>query len=309
MRARNRGLGTALAMGMALGLWAQGTDAVKQAYDNLKAAEAKKDAAGVKQWAAETSKAAREAIKNAKDDADGKATADYARQVDVYTEYSLFATAVQAQNPADTIALIEQLREQNPKSQYLGQAVGPYLHALQQSGQGAKAGEEAEKLAEDYPDSEDALLVACDYEQSKQRQAKVADYAQKLVTVMEGKAKPQGVSDEDWAKKKNTTLGLGYWYLGLAQSGANQFEAAAKSLKSAAPLLPAGSTVLGIGLFHLGLADYRMAKAGKGKGSRALLEEALKYSQQSAAIKSPLQQQAAENVKAIRGELGPARRK
>ncbi len=306
MRALTWGLGMALA---AAGLFGQGTDAVKQAYDNLKAAEAKKDAAGVKQWAAETSKLAREAVKSAKDDVDGRATAEYAKQVDTYTEYSLFSTAVQSQNPADTVALVDQLREQNPKSPYVAQAIGPYLRAMQQSGPGEKAGAEAEKLAADYPDSEDALLVACDYNQGKQRQQKVLDYAGKLVALMQGKAKPEGMSDEDWTKRKNTTLGLGYWYLGLAQISENQLEAADKSLRAAVPLLPPGSSVLGMGLFNLGLADYKMAKAGTGKPNRALLQDALKYSTQSAAIKSPLQQQAAANVKAIKGELGPATRK
>jgi hypothetical protein len=43
---------------------------------------------------------------------------------------------------------------------------------------------------------------------------------------------------------------------------------------------------------------------GQAKKSRAQIAEGLKFSEQSAALKSPLQAQAVKNVKAIRGELG-----
>jgi hypothetical protein len=40
--------------------------------------------------------------------------------------------------------------------------------------------------------------------------------------------------------------------------------------------------------------------------SRAMLQDALKFTQQSAALKSPLQQQAQNNVAAIKRQLGTA---
>jgi tetratricopeptide (TPR) repeat protein len=286
-----------------------GTDAVVQAYNKLKAAEAARDVAGIKQWAAETSRVAREAVKNAKDDEDGKKQADYARQVDIYTEYSLMAAAIQAKDPKDTVALVDQLRLQNPKSQYMTEAIGPYLNALRQTSGPEKAGETATELLNDFPDNEDALLMAADFSQSRKQPDKMLDYATRLVQVLQTKTAPAGVPAAEWEKQKNTKLGLGYWYQGLGYNSQGKFADADKALRQAVPLLPPGSSVLGVGLFNLGLADYKMAKAAKGKPNRALLEDALKFSQQSAAIKSPSQGQAAENAKAIRGELGtPARR-
>ncbi len=287
-----------------------GTDAVVQAYNKLKAAEAAKDAAGIKQWAAETSREAREAVKNAKDDDDGKKQADYARQVDIYTEYSLMAAAIQAKDPKDTIALVDQLRLQNPKSQYMTEAIGPYLNALRETGTAEKAGQAASEILKDFPDNEDALLMAADISQSRKEPDKMLDYATRLVQVLQTKAAPAGVPAAEWEKQKNTKLGLGYWYQGLGYNSQEKFAEADKALRQAVPLLPPGSSVLGVGLFNLGLADYKLAKETKAKPDRAMLEDALKYSQESAAIKSPSQEQAAENAKAIKGELGaPARRK
>ena len=284
---------------------AQSTDKLVDAYNKLKEAEAAKDAAGVMKWAAETSRIAREEQKTAAADEDGKRRADYARQVDTYTEYSLSATAMQAADPKDTIALVEALMSQNPKSQYLTQATGVYLRALQQTKQGDKANAAAEKILQTDPNNDDALLIAADYNQSHKRFSQSAEDGEKLVTAMQAKPKPEGASDADWDKMKRTKIGLGYWYAGVAYASQNKFAEADKALRAAVPSLPAGSEILGMGLFYLGLADYRLAKAGGGK---TMLQDALKYSQQSAALRSPMQTQAAANVKVIRGEVGPAKR-
>ncbi len=287
-----------------------GTDAVVRAYNKLKAAEAAKDAAGIKQWAAETSRVARDAVKNARNDDDGKKQADYARQVDIYTEYSLMAAAISAKDPKDTVTLVDQLRLQNPKSQYMTESIGPYLNALRETVGAEKAGEAATEILKDFPDDEDGLLMAADLSQSRKEPDRMLEYAMRLIQVLQTKAAPAGVPAEEWEKQKNTKLGLGYWYQGLGYNSQEKFAEADKALRQAVPLLPPGSSVLGVGLFNLGLADYRLAKETKGKPDRAMLEDALKYSQESAAIKSPSQEQAAENAKAIKGELGaPARRK
>ncbi|HSM78577.1 MAG TPA: hypothetical protein VLT57_13155 [Bryobacteraceae bacterium] len=286
---------------------AQDPDNLGFAYNNLKAAEGKKDAAAVKKWATESSRIARKIVQGAKDDEDGKHQADYARQVDTYTEYSLSATAMQSTTPADIISLFTALEQQNPKSQYLAQSAGVYLHALQQSGQAAQAGPAAERILGESPDSDDALLVAADYNLNQKRNAKTIEHATRLIDVLNAKQKPEAVSAEDWNKQKNTKLGLAYWYAGLAYSAENKFSEADKTLREALPLLEGNTQFLGIALFNLGLADYKLAKAN---GNKALLQDALKFSQQSAAIKGPLQTQAAANVKVIRAEVGTgARRK
>ena len=282
-----------------------GGDKLVDAYNKLKEAEGAKDAAGVLKWAAETSRIAREEEKTAASDEDGKRRLDYARQVDTYTEYSLSATAMQAADPKDTIALFEALTSQNPKSQYVAQATGAYLRALQQTKQGDKASAAAEKILENDPNNDDALLILADANQNHKRFAASAEDGEKLVAAMQAKPKPEGANDADWDKMKRTKLGLGYWYAGVSYASENKFAEADKALRAAVPSLPAGSEILGVGLFYLGLADYKLAKAG---GSKTMLQDALKFSQQSAAIKSAMQTQAAANVRAIRSEVGPAKR-
>jgi hypothetical protein len=87
---------------------------------------------------------------------------------------------------------------------------------------------------------------------------------------------------------------------GVTYSTQSKFADADKALRSALPLVKDNDQLLGMGAFHLGLANYRM---GSPKKSKALLSEALKYSQQSASIKNPYSGQAAKNVKVIQSEL------
>jgi tetratricopeptide (TPR) repeat protein len=172
---------------------------------------------------------------------------------------------------------------------------------LQQSGQAAQTGPAAEQVLAGDPKCDDALLFAADFNLNQKHNDKAIDYAGQLAEAVKAKAKPEGVADADWEKAKNAKLGLAYWYSGLAYNAAGKFGDADKVLRQAIPLLQDNQQALGVGLFNLGLADYKMAKAN---GNKPLLQDALKYSQQSAAIKGPLQTQAAQNVKAIRGELG-----
>lgn len=271
------------------------------AYNNLKASEGKKDAEGIRKWATESSRIARGIVQNAKNDDEGKRQADYARQVDVYTEYSLFAAATQSTAPADVINLFTALEQQNPKSQYLERAAGPYLHALQQGGRASEAGPAAERILVNNPDCDDALLIAADYSLNRKENAKAAEHAGKLVEVLNAQKKPDGVADADWEKQKNTKLGLAHWYAGIAYSGESKFAEADKSLRQAVPLIEGNNQYLGVALFNLGLADYKLAKSSRNK---ALLQDALNFSQRAAAIKGPFQNQAAANVRVIRTEMG-----
>lgn len=281
---------------------AGGADGVDLAYNNLKAAEGKNDPDAVAKWSAETSRQARKVEQSTQpSDDDAKARIDYAKQVDTYSEYSVYATVLKTTDPAKIIALVEPLEQRNPKSEYLSKSYGIYLNALRQTGQNDKAGEAAGREADRNPNNEDALLIAADYNIQRQNQEKALGYSTKLCEVMQAKTKPAELSDADWEKKKTTLLGAGYWMQGVVYSGQKKYLEADKALRAALPLLKSDSEMAGVGLFHLGVADYELGKSTK---KRALLQDALKFSRQSAAIKSPLQTQAQANVKAIGRQLG-----
>ncbi len=279
-------------------------DNTEIAYNNLKASEAKDDADGVMKWSAETSKAARKEIASFKAGVDDKSRLDYAKQVDTYTEYSVYAMSAKTTDPAKIVALTESLQQRAPESAYLSKAYGRYLTALQQTGQKEKAGTAAEQQLQRDPTNEDVLAFAASDNLQKNNQEKTLTYASKLAEVMQSKAKPDDIAEGDWAKKKQTMLGLAYWMEGVSYNGQHQYAKADKSLRSALPLVKENSQLLPIVLFHLGVADFELGKASK---SRTLMNDALSYSKQSAALKSPMQTEAANNVKAISRALGSRR--
>lgn len=280
---------------------------VATAHNVLKAAEGKKDPVAVKEWAGKTSQIARKvAAKPKPQDEDEqeswKATVDYAKQVDTYTEYSMYAAGLQSADPAQRIALYEAIEAQNPQSQYLAQMRGIYFLALRQAGQNDKALAFAEKVVETDQSNEDMLLVVADsYHNKKQNPEKVIALSQKLVELMQSKAKPEGVSDEDWAKRKTLLTGLGWWMTGITYGNQNKFAECDQALRQALPLVKDNEALSAQALFYLGLANYRLGEKTKDKKR---LAEALQFSRQCAKIKSPFQKQAANNARVIQQQYG-----
>jgi hypothetical protein len=114
------------------------------ALQSLKAAEAKKDPAMILKWAAATSATARKVAEKPKpaaedEAADWKAEVDYAKQVDTYSEYALYRASLESTDPKVAIALVEALRQQNPKSEYAAKAADPLFAAYRRAGANDKA--------------------------------------------------------------------------------------------------------------------------------------------------------------------------
>jgi tetratricopeptide (TPR) repeat protein len=280
-------------------------DSVEVAYNNLKAAEAKNDPEGVAKWAAETSHAAQKELAGSKSGTVDKARVDYATQVDTYTEYSVYAISAKSTDPAKIILLTESLQQTHPQSAYLSKSYGRYLNALRQSGQAEKAGTAAEHESERDPSDEDALVVAADYSMQAKQYDKALGYSKQLAQVMQSKPKPEESNEADWNKKKQTLLPVAYWIEGVSLNGQNHSAEADKVLRGALPLSSTNDRLQGMVLFELGVANFQLGKASK---STATMRQALKFSQRSAALKSPVQASAQNNVKAISRALGvPAR--
>lgn len=278
---------------------------VEMAHGCLKAAEAKKEPDAIKKWAVLTSESARKVAQSKKpededEEEEWKRRVDFAKQLDVYTEYSLYAAALQVTDPRKKIELVETLEQRNPESQYLPQARGQYFLALRQTGDVAKAVEVAEKVLETDQTNEDMLLVAADYYlNQKKDQDKALQYASKLVEVMESRPKPEGMSAEDWEKSKNQKLGYGHWLMGIIYGAQGKHPQADKHLREALPALKdieRNEQLLAAAYFYLGVANFRLGDAG-GENSRII--DALKFSQACAAIKGPYQAQAQKNISAI----------
>ena len=99
---------------------------------------------------------------------------DYARQVDVYTEYSLYATMLQEPDPLKAMKLADTLEQRNPKSQYIAMVMPRYSAVARQANALPAAVAYGERAFERGQYSEDMLLVMADqYIQQKKNPEKV----------------------------------------------------------------------------------------------------------------------------------------
>jgi len=270
-------------------------ECVEAAQQTLKAAELKKDPDLVLKWSAKTAELAQKVVASTQPtDADEvenwKARVDYARQVNTYTEYSLYAMALQTADPKKQVALLEALQQRNAKSEYFAKAVDTLFVAYQKSGANDKAVALAQQIAATGNPSEDMLLVLTDDAARKKDGEKVHAYSAKIVEVMSSKPKPEGVADADWTKRKNTILGLAYSMSGKQYLNDSKLPQADQELRKSLPLVEANAALKTEVLFYLGLANYKMEK----------VQEAYTFFKACAAVNSPFQATANKNLTAIR---------
>jgi hypothetical protein len=279
---------------------------IEAAYANLKAAEAKKDADAIVKWSGVTADIASKVPSLPKradqSDEEHKHAIDFASQVVKYTEYSVYAAALQETDPAKMIKLADTLEQRNPKSEYITQLMPKYAMAARQANTIPNAVAFGERTLERGQTHEDLLLLMTDNAMQQKNADKTIAYANKLIELMGSKPKPEGVADADWDKKKTTTLGLANWMAGMAAAGQNRLPQADKSLRAALPYIKENEQLLAPALFQLGLANYQM---GRGK-NRQQLSDAVSFLKQCAAIKSNYQAQAQKNVTVILKETGGA---
>lgn len=273
------------------------------AYNALQGCEKKGDAACVKDWSARTVEAARKmlALNKPEDEEEAETWAreiDYAKQVIIRCEYSLYAMALQSASPAEIIDLGSALFERHPESQYITQVAGRYVAALQQSGQKEKAVEAAEKVVAIDNANEDMLVVAADGNlQSKKDLNKVIQYSDQLIAAMGSKAAPQGADPAAWDQKKKTLTGLGHWMKGMAYQDMKNFEETDRSFRDSLPFIEGNNDLLAPAYFFLGVANHSMSRTAKNPKLRT---EAARFSELCTKIAGPYQQSCVKNLNAIR---------
>ena len=228
-----------------------------------------------------------------------KARQQFAKDAESYTLYALAVTASQSSDPAVTIDLSEALMAQDPKNDAVDTVASVYLAAMAKGGP-AKTIAGANKILAGRPENDDALYaIASNGLSSAPGQALSA--AQKLVAVMQKKAKPENLSDADWEKRKTAMLGAGYTFAGVVQGAQNRYADADRNLKAALPLIAGNSTMLSYAYYYLGLANFQM---GKLTTDRAKMTAGADYTAKAAATSGPMQAAAANNAQVMRRELG-----
>ena len=269
----------------------------------LKIAEEQKDPGLVRTWALHTHAAAKTTVSAPKpkfeyedEEQEWKANVEFAEQVGQYAEWSLYNAALQAAEPARKIALYEALKTANPESKHIPQLASQALLAYRQAGQADKAVEMVEQSVAAGTADEDMLLVAADYYLNQKNSPKALEYATKLVEYLEPMQSKEGVDPAAWEAKRKSSLGTGYWMIGVTQGAQNNHAAADQALRKALPLIGDNPQLLSGALFYLGLANYQMgAKASDTK----LLIAARDYFKRCAGMNSPFKVQAEKNLSAI----------
>lgn len=274
----------------------------------LKDAVEKKDPAQVKKLAVETYPLAAQAVAEpAPKDPDEKAAwtnhVEFAKSVEEYAEYGLYAIAVQspAETQVDLISTIEQL---NPKSKYLDQGYIYYLAALEKTGATAKVIPTAEKGLANFPENVDLLLVLANSALAKNNPDRALALANRLTAAYNKHSKPESMAAADWERKKTDGLGRGYWIAGVVYGAKNQYVNCDKNLRAALPLIQGNAAMTGPALFFLGMANYQL---GKMTMNKAKIVEAAKFSEQSAAIPSAYADQARHNALVMKDEASRMR--
>lgn len=282
-------------------------DDLEAAVTILKGYEKLKEPAAVAKWSETSATLARKLKAQPKpaDAEEAKTWQDnqqYAAQVEQYAEYSLMNQAAQAANPDAALSSLNALDKLNPQSQYGMQAANAAFASLRQANQMDKAVELADRVLAKDSSNEEMLLVASNHYMTKQNNDKAVAYATKLVEVMNTKPKPAQMSDDDWAKRKTTMLAAGNWIAGMTYATQGKLGPADKALREALPALTDEGMKAGA-LYQLGFVNFKMGETSK---NTRQIQDALRFSQQSAGIKGPYQGNAAKNAAAIRAKYGAA---
>jgi hypothetical protein len=240
----------------------------------LKQAQPTKDVAKIKQYAAEVHAAAKKLQGPPPPEVADKdayaARQSYAKEVDTYSEYALFALALEEQaRPATAMDLIETLEKQNPKSKYLSEP--------------------------------EVLQIQADNALAKNQSERALSMANRLIAVCNGK-EPEG--EANWPARKDAALGHGYWIAGVIQGQKSLFKDSDRNLRAALPLIKGNNAMLGPALFFLGVDNYNIGKLTLNK---AKVLEGAKFSQESANIPGPYQNQAYHNSMTIKDEAARMR--
>ncbi|MGD0013381.1 MAG: hypothetical protein ABSD56_02985 [Bryobacteraceae bacterium] len=275
---------------------------VVTAHACLKAAEAAKNPDLILKWSETTSEIAHRVAAKPKpaneDEEDWRRRVDYARQVDVYTEYSLFAAMLQTADPKKRAQLGEALERRNPASQYLPQMAEQRFLAYAQAGEGAKAIELAERSIERNQASVEMLLAVADLSRGKKQSDRAIALSKQAIAAAEARPKPDGVAETDWQTWRVQTTGRAHWIAGMTYAAQGQYAAADQELRAALPGLKGQNEVLGEALFNLGLVNAKMADAGQLERAR----DALRFFSQCAATPNRNQATASKNVNALKAQ-------
>lgn len=260
----------------------------------LRAAEAKHDPEQTAKWADRVWHVAAVVVTK------GEPAATDARSTQNYAEFCLFSAAQQTIDLRVRLELLKTLEERIPSNQYAAKLPSEYFRIYREIGPEDKAVEMAEKIMQSEPDNVDAIMFIANHHFRKEgikEREKVIALTAKAIEILEKRPRPESENEADWNVKKSQVLGTAYYIGGVSCSLNGLFAKADSMLRAALPYIKDPGTEAAV-LYHLGMANYRLAD--KGGPTRSM--DALKYMRRCSTIRSPFQEQAARNVESIKAE-------
>lgn len=215
-----------------------------------------------------------------------------------YAEYCLFLLASQTADPKQRLAQFQALERRNPHTSYLPLIQVEYFQLYRKLGQMEKALAIAEKATTTGAGGEDMMVALLDYYFARgDSNERVAQLSAKLIDRLNARTNaPEHLSQEEWERRRATMLSNAYYMGGMANSLLGRYATADRYLRAALPALRNSGAQQAAVLYHLGLANYKLAE----NGEKGRVPEAIKYSELCASIPSTYQDQAAKNVIAIK---------
>lgn len=216
----------------------------------------------------------------------------------VYVEQLVYNGAYRTPDAAKRAALLTRFARAFPDSAYAVPAMGVAATAYQQAQDTPKMLEVADGLLAKDPDNLGMLLLLSDYYGEKGEQlAKAEQFAKKAASLADTAPKPDGVSDDQWAREKALQKGLALSTLGQINLQKKENTQAVLNFQAAAPLLKGNEATYGRNQYRLGFAFLNLKKTA----------EARQAFSEAASAKGPYQSLAQEKLKSL--PAAPSRRR
>jgi hypothetical protein len=292
------------AIAAASGLLAVDPNDVDSAHDALKAAEALNDADLKTKYAEQAWDNASRALQapkpaNPDDLADWTKQTAFDREVQDYSEYTLATLAAAQTDDLKRAALALAIEERNPQSKYL--ALTKKANVIELATLNPhKAIQLAEEGLERDPDNIDFLMTIADHDMSQEKNLpQVLLYSLRILDLLEGKPQPDGITPEEWEKKRAKFRGWASWMAGVVYAKQARYGLSDRYLRAALPAIQQDQRLLAAAYFYLGYANYALAGELADKG-RAI--DAVKFSKRCADMDSPFRQLALKNLESLRND-------
>jgi len=269
-------LGSVLAVLVAAGVPALCQEAeIDSAEKLMKAAQEKSDWAGVMQngiaEAALITKALTGEKPNTVTDAVWSNTLERWRAQRLQAEYACFDATIHETDPAKKVKLLEQFLAAFEGGPYAKQSLATLAGAYQQTGDKAKALATAKKVLEGDPDNEGMHLMLADNDLSTKQLPSAIEHARAALKALDSKKKPEGTSDDAWAKYTKTIGGWAHSIAGQALMLQDKPEAAIPELKPAVDMLAGNNQLAAPAMYNLAFAYGKLKRMAEARAVLAKL--------------------------------------